>query len=433
MSYGDAGHKRPNTASVGAVRLVFAAVVCDYVGVGMMRVTLPFYAKALGGSATFMGALETAYGAGQVVGALVLPSLSDTWGRRNVLLTSFAGSAIGYAMAMAARALNSPSLLLFSRLPVGLAKQTVTVSRAVVADCTSAGKDRSQMMSWLCTVIGCGYSLGPFLGGQLAEGVGDAAPAALATAIFVVLFPVMGLVLPETAPAVASASHGPATAKVKAAPSSAPAAGSSQALWRSRRTWAVLLVLSLPELGLVAHTSVTLYTFALQRLGKGSAWIGNVTSITALLQALLSGTLMPALTASGWSDAALLRMGAAFFAVASALLAAGQSELAVLYSMPLVAVAIAVLRSYPATFLSKSVPEDRQGEAMGLLDLCSSGLRVAAPVLAGLCIDALGDGSVFCAQAALFVAGIVGLALLPNAAAPSSLRAPVAAKAAKAE
>ena len=32
-----------------ALRLVAAVVVCDYIGVSMMRVTLPFYAQALGG------------------------------------------------------------------------------------------------------------------------------------------------------------------------------------------------------------------------------------------------------------------------------------------------------------------------------------------------------------------------------------------------
>ena len=31
----------------------------------------------------------------------------------------------------------------------------------------------------------------------------------------------------------------------------------------------------------------------------------------------------------------------------------------------------------------KRVPEERQGEAMGVLDICSSALRVVAPMLAG--------------------------------------------------
>ena len=337
-----------------ALRLVFAAVICDYIGVGMMRVTMPFFAKDLGGSGRLVGGLETTYGVGQVCGALVLPKLSDTWGRRGILLLSFAGSAVGYATCFAARSLDSPALLLLSRMPVGLAKQTVTVSRAVVADCTPGGAaERSCWMSRLAAVIGVGYCAGPFLGGQLAERVDHSAPAVLATAIFVVLMPVVALLLPET------------SSKATAAPSVAgSAAAGGQALWRSGPVLRAIAVLSVAELGLVAHTSVTLSTYAMHTLGKGSAWLGNVIAATALLQAVLASTLLPLLSAKGCGDRALLRLGAASFAAASALIATWPSPEAVWLSVAPVALACAVLRSYPASLLSKLAPQDRQGEAI---------------------------------------------------------------------
>ena len=64
---------------VRALFLVSAVVVCDYVGVSMMRIALPFYAKALRrGSSTFAGSLETMYGLGQVLGVLGLALLVAT-------------------------------------------------------------------------------------------------------------------------------------------------------------------------------------------------------------------------------------------------------------------------------------------------------------------------------------------------------------------
>ena len=48
-----------------ALVFTLVAVACDYIGVGMMRVTLPYYARALGGSGALIGGLETAYGIGQ--------------------------------------------------------------------------------------------------------------------------------------------------------------------------------------------------------------------------------------------------------------------------------------------------------------------------------------------------------------------------------
>lgn len=50
-----------------------------------------------------------------------------------MLFISCAGSAVGYGMAGLA---TTPLVLLLSRIPVGLAKQTVSVSRAILADCT---------------------------------------------------------------------------------------------------------------------------------------------------------------------------------------------------------------------------------------------------------------------------------------------------------
>jgi DHA1 family tetracycline resistance protein-like MFS transporter len=122
----------PNRAT--AIHVCLVAVTADYCGVGMMRTLLPFYAKRMapGSGATLLGALETAYGVGQIIGATVLGRLSDTRGRKVVLLLSFVGSAIGYGFTAVA---TTPAMLVFSRLPVGLAKQTVATARAILADC----------------------------------------------------------------------------------------------------------------------------------------------------------------------------------------------------------------------------------------------------------------------------------------------------------
>ena len=117
-----------------AIRVCLVAVTADYCGVGMMRTLLPFYAERMapGSGATLLGALETACGVGQIIGATVLGRLSDTRGRKVVLLLSFVGSAIGYGFTAVA---TTPGMLVFSRLPVGLAKQTVATARAILADC----------------------------------------------------------------------------------------------------------------------------------------------------------------------------------------------------------------------------------------------------------------------------------------------------------
>jgi DHA1 family tetracycline resistance protein-like MFS transporter len=375
----------------------------------MMRVTLPFYAKALGGTSTFAGSLETFYGVGQIIGALTLPRLSDTLGRRTILVMSCAGSSIGYGIAIVARMTSSPGLLQFSRIPVGLSKQTVTVSRAVVADCTSPDANRSQWMALLGAALGVGCVVGPFVGGQTAEIVGETAPAIIATSIFVVLGPVVFFTLPETY------SNQPAPAKQSSQPRNKepPNTQSTRpSLWQDTRLMTLLFVLSLSELGLIAHASVTLYAFCINTLGKGQAWVGNLTSLSACLQAAFSGLLLPYISRKGCADMRVLQLGALSFALSSAIIALGQSEQAVMLSAPLAALANAVLRAYPATFLSKHVAAARQGEAMGLLDLTSSLLRVVAPTLAGWVMDKYHESAVFYAQMSLFALAALGLEAL---------------------
>lgn len=385
-----------------ALWLVLLAVVCDYIGVSMMRVTLPFFAKSLGGSGTLIGGIESAYGIGQVCGALILPKLSDKWGRRAILTFSCLGSLVGYSLACVARMIGSPALLLFSRIPVGLAKQTVTVSRAVVADCTEPNDERSKWMSWLGTALGIGCVVGPFCGGQAAEHLGEVVPAFMACGVFAILTPIVYFGLPETAPAVA-----PETKKAEAAKPK----DTGPPVWRSGIVIAVLCVLALPELGLIAHASVTLYTFAIEELGKGKSWLGNLTAGSAAFQAFFA-FVMPGLTARGVSDNGVMQVGVWAFAACSMTIWYGGSAEAVYLAAPMGAMANAVLRSYPATLLSKCVSESRQGEAMGLLDLCSSGIRVIAPLLFGMIMDRYGRGNAFVAQAAIFGMTSVGLVAL---------------------
>ena len=246
--------------------LIQAVVMLDYGCVGAMRTVLPYYAKSLGAAATGVGALETIYGLGQVIGALLLGKLSDRRGRKVVLLLSFAGSAVGYGMAAFAVSTGSASLLLLSRLPVGLAKQTITASRSVISDVTSHA-DRTSVMARLFSSMALGYACGPVLGGVLLDSSSVVElPAIMCALTFVLLVPTVLLLLPETrshalTPAPAAAAAGPAA---PAAPAAAAAPDTGQpaaaraswlrvsAAWQDAGVRAVLFAAVLPEAALVA-------------------------------------------------------------------------------------------------------------------------------------------------------------------------------------
>ena len=182
-------------------RALWWCVLLDIMGVGLVIPLLPSYARDLGAGPLFTGLLGTAYGLSQLVGASVLGRLSDVRGRRFVLFISLAGAASGYTcLALAVGVFESLPLLFLSRLPIGLAKQTMTVARATVGDCTAAQGDlRTRRMGRLGMVAGTGFIFGPAIGGILSATAGLAVPPVLAVCLFCAAL-VIARGLPETAP-----------------------------------------------------------------------------------------------------------------------------------------------------------------------------------------------------------------------------------------
>ena len=66
--------------------ILFSVVILDLIGFGIVMLALPFYAEALGASATVLGFILAAYAAAQFLCAPLWGKLSDRIGRRPVLL-----------------------------------------------------------------------------------------------------------------------------------------------------------------------------------------------------------------------------------------------------------------------------------------------------------------------------------------------------------
>ena len=74
-------------------------------------------------------------------------------------------------------------LPLRSRIPIGLLKQSLTVSRAIIADCTRPN-DRVRPMAALGATVGCGFVIGPAFGGALAKRLSLPTPSLIAVGLF---------------------------------------------------------------------------------------------------------------------------------------------------------------------------------------------------------------------------------------------------------
>src|SRR6185369_6653532 len=122
---------------------------------------LPLYATAFGANALMIGVIGAAYPLMQLIGAPILGSLSDRYGRKPVLIFSQIGTFIGFLLLGLA---NAIPLLIISRLIDGISGANIVTAQAAITDSTTP-QTRAQGLGLIGAAFGLGFVLGPAIAG----------------------------------------------------------------------------------------------------------------------------------------------------------------------------------------------------------------------------------------------------------------------------
>ena len=144
---------------------IFLIVVVDILGLTIMLPLLPFYAEHFGASAFTVGLLVSSYAACSLVAGPLLGRISDSVGRKPVLLVSQAGTFIGFIILALA---NSLWVVFLGRIIDGLTAGNLSLAQAYIADVTEP-KDRAKSFAIIGIAFGIGFLFGPALSGVLAH------------------------------------------------------------------------------------------------------------------------------------------------------------------------------------------------------------------------------------------------------------------------
>lgn len=182
----------------------------NVLGFSIMIPVFPFIVDFYGGKATTYGILLSSYSIFQFIGAPILGSLSDKYGRRPILLVSQAGTALGWLI-FACAYFVSPNLhitrlalplavMVLSRVVDGITGGNISVANAYVADVTSS-HEKTRMFGILGAIFGVGFIIGPSIGGLTSSfAIGFWGTVLFALALSIATFIWMYFFLPESLP-----------------------------------------------------------------------------------------------------------------------------------------------------------------------------------------------------------------------------------------
>jgi MFS family permease len=163
-------------------------------------------AEWLGGTTTFQktilfgGLLSTLYSLLQFIFSPIWGSLSDRYGRRQILTITLAGNALSYCIWIFA---GQFWVVVLTRLICGMMAGNIAVASAAAADVTDE-KERTKGMAIVGVAIGMGFLVGPVIGGlstvlkPIYEANPFSTPALIAATMAGLNFILVQLYFPET-------------------------------------------------------------------------------------------------------------------------------------------------------------------------------------------------------------------------------------------
>ena len=153
-----------------AAFFIFVTVVLDIIGLMIIFPIMPDILRLVGkltisDAAVWGGILYASYALMQFLFSPIIGNLSDTFGRRPIILTALVLMAVDYLILGFASVLW---VFIIGRMVGGVAGGTVPTAFAYLAD-ISTSEDKAKNFGLVGAAFGVGFVLGPFLGGVLGE------------------------------------------------------------------------------------------------------------------------------------------------------------------------------------------------------------------------------------------------------------------------
>jgi MFS transporter, DHA1 family, tetracycline resistance protein len=377
--------------------ILFLIVFINLMGFGVVLPIFPFFGNMVDASPAATTLAMAVYSLGQFVGAPVWGKLSDTYGRRPILVASLIGAVISYIIMAHSRDIWT---LGFSRLFAGLMAGNIAAAFAYVGDITTP-ETRPKAMGLIGAGFGLGFIFGPAIGGLIAGNtpdLGDFANVGYTSAAITAVAAIAAyFILPESLTKERRAAN--ALAKGDAKP--------GDVLRAKPIIWALML-LTLLVIGSAAMMEATLAFFAHDEFAWGPKSVGLAFAGVGLISATLQGAGAGPL-AKRFGSGSLTIFGIIAYALGLMGLAVATSSAMMICALAVMAVGLGLFNPAFQTLASDQTDDSDRGLVMGLTQGASSLGRVAGPAASGAIYQSVGHSAPF-ATGAIIMIGALGAA-----------------------
>jgi len=384
---------------------IFLITFVDLVGFGLLIPLLPFIVQRTGVGPELITIVLGLYSLAQLVAAPLWGRLSDTWGRKPVLVITSYGLAASYIIV--AFAGDSLFWLIISRVVGGVMAGNIGAAQAYMADITTP-ETRAKGMGLLGAAFGLGFIFGPAIGGVL--GGNDAAtanffvPSMVAAAITIAAalgaqFFLKESLSPAIRDSLAKRPKLTLSEKINAA--------------LSRRTLILLTLCGFLTVTAWAQFETIFALWADAKLSYGPRDIGLILTFIGVIGAIVQGGAIGKLT-KRYGERVLAGFGLILLCVGYVGLSFAYDLATTLFASAMLSIGSGLFSPSISSLVSQEAAENERGAVMGAYQSATSLSRILGPAFSGVVFASLGAVAPFIVAAALIVPAWVMINAVPK-------------------
>jgi len=357
---------------------LWISVFVDILGFSIILPFLPYFIAEFNASPVIIGFLLSINAIFGFFFGPILSKLSDTYGRKPMMMISLAGTFVGFIILIIS---NNIIVLLISRIIDGIFSGQFPIARAIIGDVVSP-EERPKQMTNIGIAFGSAFLIGPVIGGILSS-FGFIGPGILATILTGFTLVYTSLYLKESLPRKPDLKESQADLPVITELDM-----KSSSIWGNKTLILVIQYAFIAMTGGILHTTFSL--FAGIRLGLEPLLVGILLTLLGVYQIFFRLLVFNRLRNSiGDPKTALIGLGS--YIISYLLLGFTSQAWELIVILFFISFAGSMSQGIVTGFTSRSVDSRNQGKIMGITNGIDNLAQIFGPIIGGILLSLTGN------------------------------------------